>query len=80
MQPYERSELGGVGEGVWAIDRAQPLTQLRLIAIGDKSAQPSPIGRGNSPCQNPRQPLMHFLRKGINHRHPAPGEAILHIL
>ena len=30
MQPYERSELGGVGEGLSFIDRAQPLTQLRL--------------------------------------------------
>jgi hypothetical protein len=30
IEPYERSELGGVGEGVWAIDRAQPLAQLQL--------------------------------------------------
>jgi hypothetical protein len=80
MEPYERSELGGVGEGVGAIGSAQPLTQLRLIAIGDKSAQPSPNGRGNSPRQNPRQPLVHLLRKGIDHRHPAPRKAVLHIL
>jgi hypothetical protein len=29
MEPYEQSELGGVGEGPGAIDRADPLTQLR---------------------------------------------------
>ncbi len=26
MEPYERSELGGVGEGLWGLDRTQPLT------------------------------------------------------
>jgi hypothetical protein len=30
MEPYERSELGVVGEGVGAISRLEPLTQLRL--------------------------------------------------
>jgi hypothetical protein len=34
MKPYDpelvEGELGGVGEGLWAIDRAQPLTQLQL--------------------------------------------------
>ena len=30
MEPYERSKLGGVGEGLCALDRAQPLTQLQL--------------------------------------------------
>ena len=30
MEPYERSELGGVGEGLCGLDRAQPLTQLQL--------------------------------------------------
>jgi hypothetical protein len=32
MQPYERSELGGVGEGLCPADSAQPLTQLRLAS------------------------------------------------
>ena len=30
MEPYERSELGEIGEGLWVLDRAQPLTQLRV--------------------------------------------------
>ena len=38
--------LGGVGEGVGVIDKAQPLTQLRLICAAHKSAQPSPRGSG----------------------------------
>jgi hypothetical protein len=32
MKPYERSELGGVGEGVRPTDSAKPLTQLRLAS------------------------------------------------
>jgi hypothetical protein len=43
MEPYERSELGGVGEGVGAIDRAQPLT----AATSDQRSQvsrPLPMG------------------------------------
>jgi hypothetical protein len=31
MEPYERSELGEVGEGLWVVDRAEPLTQLPLV-------------------------------------------------
>jgi hypothetical protein len=30
MEPYERSELGGVGERLGVIEGAQPLTQLQL--------------------------------------------------
>ena len=30
MERYERSELGGIGEGSGVFDRAQPLTQLRI--------------------------------------------------
>jgi hypothetical protein len=26
MEPYERSELGGVGEGLWALEGTQPLS------------------------------------------------------
>jgi hypothetical protein len=26
MEPYERSELGGVGEGLWLIDSAGPFS------------------------------------------------------
>jgi hypothetical protein len=29
MEPYERSELGGVGEGVQAIDRPNPSPSYR---------------------------------------------------
>ena len=47
MEPYERSELGGVGEGLSSIDRAQPLTQLRVSRKAANSAQPSPIGEGD---------------------------------
>ena len=50
MEPYERSELGEIGEGLWALDRAQPLTQLRVTSyafgFGANSSQPSPIGEG----------------------------------
>jgi hypothetical protein len=46
MEPYEQSELGGVGEGPGAIDRADPLTQLRHRQQAAKSSQPSPRGRG----------------------------------
>ena len=50
MKPYERSELGAVGEGLWVIEGTQPLTQLRLTSYafgyGGKSAQPSLAGEG----------------------------------
>jgi hypothetical protein len=29
MEPYEQSELGGVGEGASPVDGAQPITQHR---------------------------------------------------
>jgi hypothetical protein len=41
-----RLHLGIVGEGMCVIDKAQPLTQLRLIRCAHKSAQPSPHRRG----------------------------------
>jgi hypothetical protein len=46
MKPYEQSELGGVGEGLCAVNTADPLTQLRHRQLAAKSAQPSPDGRG----------------------------------
>ena len=50
MEPYERSELDESGEGLWALDRAQPLTQLRVTSyafgFGANSSQPSPIEEG----------------------------------
>jgi hypothetical protein len=50
MEPYRQRRLGGVGEGLWVIERTQPLTQLRLTSyafgFGGKSAQPSPTGEG----------------------------------
>ena len=47
MEPYEQSELGGVGEGLWVIDRAQPLTQLRLASELASLRNPLPLGRGD---------------------------------
>jgi hypothetical protein len=46
MDPWERSDLGAVGEGVCPVDKEDPLTQLRLIRFAHKSTQPSPDGRG----------------------------------
>ena len=50
MKPYEQSELGGFGEGLWVLDRAQPLTQLRLTTYAKASAvslrNPLPPERG----------------------------------
>jgi hypothetical protein len=50
MEPYEHSELGGVGEGLRVIEGTQPLTQLRVTSyacgFGANSAQPSPTGEG----------------------------------
>jgi hypothetical protein len=45
MKPYERSELGGVGEGVCAIGRAKPLTQLRLRSKLPSLRNPLPLER-----------------------------------
>ena len=42
----EPTGLGGVGEGLWVIDSAQPLTQLRVSSKAANSAQPFPIGEG----------------------------------
>jgi hypothetical protein len=46
MQPYERSELGGVGEGLWVVDRAEPLTQLQLGSKLPSFRNPLPMGEG----------------------------------
>jgi hypothetical protein len=46
MEPYERSELGGVGEGLGAADRAEPLTQLRLCSKLPSLRNPLPMGEG----------------------------------
>jgi hypothetical protein len=45
MEPYERSELGGVGEGLRDIDRAHPLTQLRLASKLASLCNPLPKKR-----------------------------------
>ena len=39
------SELGGVGEGLWFIDRAQPLTQLQLGSELPSLRNPLPLER-----------------------------------
>jgi hypothetical protein len=46
MEPYERSELGGV-----LSTAPEPLTQLRHRQQTAKSAQPSPLGRGKNLTQ-----------------------------
>jgi hypothetical protein len=48
MKPYERSELGGIGEGACAIDRAEPLTQLHLGNKLPRFRNPLPTGEGSS--------------------------------
>jgi hypothetical protein len=45
-KPYERSELGGVGEGFCPIDSAQPLTQLQLGNKLPSLRNPLPKGEG----------------------------------
>ena len=45
MEPYERSELGGVGEGLSSLDSAQPLTQLRLASKLASLRNPLPLER-----------------------------------
>jgi hypothetical protein len=47
MEPYERSELGGVGEGLCPVDRADPLTQLRLSSEPPSLRNPLPTGEGS---------------------------------
>ena len=48
MEPYERRELGVVGEGLWVIDRTQPLTQLPLGNKLPSFRNPLPLERGTS--------------------------------
>ena len=48
IEPYERSELGGVGEGLCLIDKAQPLTQLRLASKLASLRNPLPKERGRN--------------------------------
>jgi hypothetical protein len=45
MKPYEQRELGEVGEGLWVIDRLQPLTQLRLASKLASLRNPLPLER-----------------------------------
>ena len=46
MKPYERSELGGIGEGLCPVDNAQPLTQLQLGNKLPSLRNPLPMGEG----------------------------------
>ena len=45
MEPYERSELGRVGEGLSLVVRAQPLTQLQLSNTLLSFRNPLPLER-----------------------------------
>ncbi len=45
MEPYEHSELGGVGEGLCPVDRADPLTQLQLGNKLPSFRNPLPLER-----------------------------------
>ncbi len=47
MEPCERSELGGVGEGLCVVDKAEPLTQLRLGSRLPSLRNPLPMGEGS---------------------------------
>jgi hypothetical protein len=44
MKPYERSELGAVGEGMCAVDRAESFTQRR-----DDVQRAAPVDHGVKP-------------------------------
>ncbi len=48
-EPYERSELGEVGEGLWVIEGTQPLTQLRLGNTLPSLRNPLPLERDSHP-------------------------------
>jgi hypothetical protein len=52
-KPYERSELGGVGEGYWAIGRAEPLTQLRVSRKLLTLRNPLPMEEGQTSRLHP---------------------------
>ena len=45
-EPYERSECGGVGEGLCPVDSAHPLTQLQLGRKLPRLRNPLPTGEG----------------------------------
>ena len=62
MKPYERSELGEIGEGLGVLDRAQPLTQLRLASKLASLHNPLPLERVKS---MPKMP-----HSGEQHRQP----------
>ena len=55
MEPYERSELGGVGEGLSVIKGTQPLTQLQLGSTLPSFRNPLPLERGEL-TQSPSHP------------------------
>jgi hypothetical protein len=57
MKPYERSELGGVGEGLCPLDSAQPLTQLQLGNRVPSFRNPLPMAEGISRSKNRGQSL-----------------------
>jgi hypothetical protein len=59
MEPYEYSELGEIGEGLWAIERTQPLTQLRLASRLASLRNPLPLEREITPtaAQYPSQAI-----------------------
>ena len=46
MKPYQLCWLGGVGEGYWVIDSAQPLTQLQLGSTLPSFRNPLRLERG----------------------------------
>jgi hypothetical protein len=62
MKPYEQRELGEVGEGSWVIDRAQPLTQLRLASKLASLRNPLPLERGNHATKASTNALTFFCR------------------
>ena len=59
-------ELGGVGEGLWVIEGAQPLTQLQLGSTLPSFRNPLPLERvykTKPPCSN----LGKTCRANISH-------------
>ena len=63
MKPYRQRRLGEVGEGVWAIERTQPLTQLSLGSKLPSFRNPLPLERETTP-QSSKNPQRGELRRG----------------
>ena len=68
MEPYERSELGVVGEGLWVIDGTQPLTQLLLASKLASLLNPLLVERNTAILIKPRAfPVTPISNRSFTH-------------